>query len=159
MLKPSILIVDDEPINLKLVAESLEADYQLHFSLNAQDALVYLQHNLVDLILLDIIMPEMDGFAMAEEMKKLKSASKTPFMFLTSDHSDDTIERAFEAGAVDYVAKPFRPRELIARVKHAIQTELLIRRQQNLLAYNQHLMNIVDGYTTEAKNDLNSPKP
>mgnify|MGYP001811318732 CR=1 FL=1 len=147
-LKPSILIVDDEPINLKLVAESLESEYQLHFALSAQEGLDFLKKNMVDLILLDIIMPDMNGFDMAKAVQDMNTGSKIPFIFLTADHSDETIERAFDAGAIDYIAKPFRSRELMARVKHAIQLELLIRKQQNLLAYNQHLMRIVDGYAT-----------
>lgn len=154
MQKPLILVVDDEPINLKLVAECLNADYQLRFARSAQEGLTYLQNNRVDLILLDIVMPEMDGFAMTEAIHHLTMPSaSTPIIYLTGDNSELTVSHAFDAGAVDYIVKPFRQKELIARVKNRIETEMLKITQSNLLAYNQHLLSIIDRYVAYIKTD------
>ena len=123
--KPSILIVDDEPVNLKLAAVTLGEYYELHFARSGEDALSYLQNNTADIILLDIKMPRMNGFEVAQALRKHEKTSEIPIIYLTCDNSEETIEKAFDTGAVDYIAKPFREKELLVRIKNRIETETL----------------------------------
>ena len=121
---PHILIVDDEKFNIEIVAAYLkEEKYKLSFALNAQAVLRTLSKIKIDLILLDISMPDVDGF---EVCAMLKSESKTkdiPIVFLTAHNDIDYIQKAFEAGGVDYINKPFNSVELLARVKTHLQNK------------------------------------
>lgn len=153
MNKPSIMIVDDEPLNLKLSAESLSPHYTVHLARNGKDALMYLEHNRVDIVLLDIIMPEMDGFETAAKIHNLPNNVQTPIIYLTSDDSDETIEKAFSAGAVDYLSKPFRKKELLVRIKNHIQTEKLKRALKSAKEHNEHLLEIVEQHVSFVKTD------
>lgn len=151
MGKATILIVDDEPINLKLVAQSLKERYTLFVVRSGFEAFAILEKHPVDLILLDINMPQMDGFEVA---KKLKDSSKTapiPIIFLTGDNSQETIVKAFESCAVDYVIKPFQPEELNVRVDNHIRTSQLQKQLQKMLHNNTHLLGIIDAYVSFLK--------
>ena len=121
---PHILIVDDEKFNIEIVAAYLkEEKYKLSFALNAQAVLRTLSKIKIDLILLDISMPDVDGF---EVCAMLKSESKTkdiPIVFLTAHNDINYIQKAFEAGGVDYINKPFNSVELLARVKTHLQNK------------------------------------
>lgn len=143
MFKSSILIVDDEPLNLQLSAECLHADYAIRLARSGEEAVAYLEKNLIDLILLDINMTGIDGFETAKRIKNLSSHSNTPIIYLTADTSEDTIARAFDSGAADYITKPFRQKELLARVKNRIETEWLKNEQIRLNTRNEHLMQII----------------
>ena len=142
--KPSILIVDDEPLNLKLAAATLGDSYEVHFARNGEDALTYVQNKGIDIILLDISMPGMNGISVAEELKKSEKTSQIPIIYLTADDSEDTIEKAFDNGAVDYITKPFRKKELLVRVKNRIETENLKTNLEVMLKKNEHLLDIVN---------------
>ena len=144
----SILIVDDEPINLERVAVTLNSLYELHFARSGKDALHYLSNKNVDLILLDINMKGIDGFEVAAQLQIQQHTKEIPIIYLTSDNSVETIERAFETKAADYISKPFRKKELLARVKNRIDTERLKRT-------NEHLLNIINDYVAYIKTDLN----
>ena len=138
---PSILVVDDEPINLKLVAATLEDNYELHFARSGKDALAYLSDKEVDIILLDIMMPQMNGFEVAQELHKNEKTSHIPIIYLTGDNSEEMIEKAFDSGAADYISKPFRKKELLVRIKNRIETETL---KKNLLKQHQEFKTIFD---------------
>lgn len=153
MRKPIILVVDDEPLNLKLVAECLNADYHLRFARNGYEALAVLEKISVDLMLLDIVMPDMNGFSLAETLTRHLPHITAPIVYLTGDNSEETISRAFDLGAADYIIKPFRKKELIARVKNRIETEALKQEQALLLAQNQHQLAIIDRYVAYIKTD------
>jgi PAS domain S-box-containing protein len=133
MSKPSILVVDDESTNLKVAAECLIQEYVVHLTRSGQEALAILEKKRVDVILLDIRMPEMDGFQTCERIKKLTGKENIPIIFLTSDDSQATISKAFEMGAVDYILKPFKVLELLARVRNRVETEMLKVRQARLI--------------------------
>ncbi|WP_426360256.1 response regulator [Pseudocolwellia sp. HL-MZ19] len=112
-----VLIVDDEPTNLRVLKEILANSYRLSFAKNGEDTLNIVEKDRPDLILLDVMMPGMTGF---EVCKKLKSEEKTkgiPIIFVTalSDETDETM--GFEVGAVDYITKPVSPAVVKARVK------------------------------------------
>ena len=114
----TILIVDDNPQNIQLVASHLQEDgYRIAFSQHGGDALEKVRHTLYDLILLDIMMPEIDGFEVCRRIKELPEYKETPIIFLTAKTDKESIINGFEAGAVDYVAKPFYGAELLARVR------------------------------------------
>jgi signal transduction histidine kinase len=115
-----ILIVDDVPKNIQVAANILQQQgYQLFFAQNGPSALEQVGNHRFDLILLDIMMPEMDGFEVCEQLKKSPEpgVKDIPIIFLTARSETDDIVRGFNAGAVDYVTKPFNGPELSARVR------------------------------------------
>jgi signal transduction histidine kinase len=112
-----ILIVEDAPANIQALTGILrERGYQLSVATNGRQALDVLAKIRPDLILLDVLMPEMDGFATCERIKASPEWRTIPIIFLTAKTETDDIVRGFELGAVDYVAKPFHAHELLARV-------------------------------------------
>jgi len=120
-----ILIVDDTPANLRLLAQLLtEHGYKVRAVLNGQRAIEAAQAQVPDLILLDVMMPDFDGYAVCQRLKSLPATSDVPVIFISAlGEADDKI-KAFTAGGVDYLTKPFEPREILARV----QTHLTLRR-------------------------------
>jgi two-component system sensor histidine kinase/response regulator len=133
----TILIVDDIPANVALMADNLEGHgFEVIVARDGEEALERAQFARPDLILLDVIMPGIDGF---ETCRRLKGAANTrdiPVIFMTALGDPDDKVAAFAAGAVDYVTKPFQAEEVLARVK----THLTLRAtQQQLAAQNLHL--------------------
>jgi len=125
---PLILAVDDTPHNLKLLTNLLlKEDCELELAENGQEALDAIEKNKPDLILLDVMMPVMDGYETCKRLKENPDSRDIPVIFLTAKSETEDITRAFELGAVDYVTKPFRAGELLARVK--TQLELKSRRE------------------------------
>lgn len=116
-LQPTVLIVDDEPTNLKVLKQVLQHDYRLSFAKNGADALELAARELPDLILLDVMMPEMTGFEVCQTLKAQISTQLIPVIFVTAlkDEVDET--RGFECGAVDYITKPITPAIVRARVR------------------------------------------
>ena len=137
MNKQIILAVDDNPSNLDILVELLK-DYEVLVSLSAKDALVLLKQYEVDLILLDIMMPNMSGIEMATLLKSQTKTKDIPILFLSANNNEDSIEQGFDVGAVDYVLKPFRPKELLARVKTHLKMSKLYKEIQHL-AYFDYL--------------------
>lgn len=112
--KQSILIVDDAKDNVDILVEVLK-NYDLITALNGETALKIIEEEDIDLILLDIMMPDMDGFEVCSIIKKNKKTSHIPIIFLSALNKYEDIQKGFELGAVDYVTKPFNPNELISR--------------------------------------------
>lgn len=121
MNKNIILAVDDQPNNLKVIAGVLGDEYQLSIANNGHNALKILDKLVPDLILLDIMMPGMDGFEVCHEIKLRHQLKDIPVIFLTAKTEISDIVKAFEAGAVDYIFKPFNPLEVKARVNSQLQ--------------------------------------
>ncbi len=116
MHKNKILIVDDNTKNIQLVLNLLkEFEYSFSYAVHGRDALELVKNDEFDLILLDIMMPEINGYDVAKKIKQ--ESIQTPIIFLTAKVSPEHIVKGFEAGAVDYITKPFNSKELIARVK------------------------------------------
>lgn len=114
----SILIVDDNPKNLQLLAKFLkEEKYEIEFAINGEAALEWLKSKKFDLILLDINMPGMNGFEVCEKIRSDSALANLPVIFISAESERESILKGFEAGAQDYVTKPFDSRELLARVK------------------------------------------
>ncbi|OIP67095.1 MAG: diguanylate cyclase response regulator [Oscillatoriales cyanobacterium CG2_30_40_61] len=113
-----ILIVDDITNNLKLVGQILDdVGYNTTFATSGFQALNRLKDNKIDLILLDLMMPEMDGLEVCQVIKNDPELPEIPIIFLTASYEEEKLIQAFELGAVDYITKPFIKNELLARVK------------------------------------------
>lgn len=147
----SILIVDDVAKNIQLVAKFLTKEgYNLHFAQNGEATLKQIEKISFDLILLDVMMPGMDGFDVCEKIKSQEKSKDIPVIFLTAKTDDDAIARGFECGGVDYVTKPFTPTELVARVK----THLQLRSREMEL---KDLNNTKDTLLSVISHDLRTP--
>lgn len=119
-----ILVVDDDTSNLALAQKILGKEYRIAAANSGMVALRYLEKNSPDLILLDINMPEMDGFQVMEKVREMERFSHVPVIFLTADNDPETETRCFATGAVDFVAKPFIPDVLMSRVKKTLELEI-----------------------------------
>ncbi|MDX9744529.1 MAG: hybrid sensor histidine kinase/response regulator [Arcobacteraceae bacterium] len=131
----TILIVDDTKANVDILLNLLD-NYDLIVALDGQTALdiLYEENNEIDLILLDIMMPLMDGFEVCKRVKENPKIADIPIIFITAKTDDESIEKGFYLGGVDYVQKPFRAIELLARVK----TQLAIKEnEKRLVQYNK----------------------
>ncbi|HPL96446.1 MAG TPA: response regulator [Smithellaceae bacterium] len=118
-IKPqTVLIVDDEPANISLLNEVLKTDYRIMVAKDGKRALLVAQSNPPpDLILLDIVMPELDGYEVLKRLKADEDTKKIPIIFVTSKNKDEDETKGLEMGAVDYIHKPFNPAVVKARVK------------------------------------------
>ncbi len=121
--KAKILIVDDMSVNLELMKSVLNTvpDYSIVCVNNGKSAIQKAKSNYFDLILLDIMMPEMDGFEVCSILKNYPTTKNIPIIFLTALSDPKNIQKAFQVGAVDYISKPFLKEELLARIKLHIQ--------------------------------------
>src|SRR5258708_15375564 len=129
-----ILIIDDAPANIQTLSTILkERGYNINIATNGRQGLEVLERIRPDLILLDIMMPEMDGFETCRRIKASTAWREIPIVFLTAKTDTGDIVRAFELGAVDYVAKPFNAHELLARVNTHLTLDYLHRENERLL--------------------------
>ena len=122
-MKGIILVVDDDSANLMLAQKILGGESRIAAANSGPAALKYLGKNRPDVILLDINMPEMDGFETMEQLKIMKDINTIPVIFLTADKSTETETKCFQVGAFDFVGKPFVPDILKSRVKRALELE------------------------------------
>jgi two-component system alkaline phosphatase synthesis response regulator PhoP len=114
----SILLVDDEPDILEFLKYNLKKEnYRVYTAANGKDAIQMAKKNIPDLILLDIMMPEMDGIETCKHMKEIPALKETYIVFLTARSEDYSQLAGFDAGADDYVSKPIKPKLLISRIK------------------------------------------
>lgn len=116
-----ILIVDDDDINLKVASKILKPFNKVISVPSGKMALDYLTKDTPDLVLLDVHMPEMDGFEVFEQIKTNYSEKDIPVIFLTADHDRDTEVKGFEAGAYDFIAKPFIAEIMLKRVNRILE--------------------------------------
>ncbi|MBN2651872.1 MAG: diguanylate cyclase [Spirochaetales bacterium] len=127
---PTILIVDDQAVNIQTLSNLLKDNYRILVANNGKKALEIVAYDEdIDLILLDITMPGMDGYEVCSKIKDNEKSSRIPIIFITARDSDKEEERGFEIGAEDYIVKPFSPSVVRARVKNhvnlKIKTDLL----------------------------------
>lgn len=128
-----ILIVDDVPRNIQVLGKTLiQHKYKVAYAQNGTDAINLIKDNHFDLILLDIMMPGMDGFEVCRRIKEQTLAENTPIIFLTARTDTESITQGFELGAVDYVTKPFNSRELLARVRTHVELKQKTDKLQNI---------------------------
>lgn len=115
--KHSLLLVDDEATNLQLLRHTLQHEYRLIFAKDGKTALKLAQQEQPDLILLDIMMPDMSGYDVCEQLKNIQALRHVPIIFVTALSDSGDEEKGFALGAVDYITKPFNPAIVKARVR------------------------------------------
>ena len=125
-----VLVVDDDVANLR-VANRILKDENMRASClkSGEDAVSFLKRNKPDIILLDVHMIGMDGFQTLKAIRENEAAADIPVIFLTADDDSDTERRGLEAGAMDFIKKPFVPEVLILRIRHMVE---LVRLQSDL---------------------------
>lgn len=129
-----VMIVDDTPGNLALLSDTLsEAGYRVLVATDGQSALEQISFLKPDIILLDVMMPGIDGFETCNQLKKNPETAHVPVLFMTALNELDNLLRGFEEGAVDYLVKPIRPPEVLARVEMQLTQARNLRRAENAL--------------------------
>lgn len=121
----SILVVDDDKMNLAAARKVLSEDYKVIPAMKGTQALAYLENGVCDMILLDINMPEMNGFKLLGKIREMEQCKNTPVIFLTADKDAETETRCFKEGAIDFIAKPFVPEVMRSRIGRALELEEL----------------------------------
>ena len=149
-----ILVVDDQTANLRVVSMLLTRQgYEVEAADTGEKAIASYSASEPDLILLDMMMPGMDGFEVLQALRDLPKPLRAPVVFVTAAHDRDLLLRAFEAGVVDYVTKPFLPEELLARVNAHIGLKLTRDRLERVAREREELVNLV---AHDLKNPLTS---
>ena len=131
----TIMIVDDTEMNIDILVEALQDDYELIVAINGLEALELIEEQKPDLILLDIMMPEMDGYEVLKKLKENPDLEHIPVILLSAITDSDSKNKGFSLGAVDYVTKPFEIVEVKARVKTQLRLEeaRLVLESQNII--------------------------
>ncbi|MBU2958124.1 diguanylate cyclase [Paracoccus sp. 1_MG-2023] len=119
--RPTILIIDDDPANIEICSAALEEEYEVCFALSAAQALEAVHEVRPDLILLDVVMPDMDGYELCRALKDDRQLADIPVIFATGLGDDEAEVRGLTAGAIDFVTKPIRPASLRRRVANHVQ--------------------------------------
>ena len=141
----TILIVDDTEANIEILSGLLSNNFDVMASLDGSYALEIAKEDKPDLILLDILMPEMDGYEVCRRLKSHPDTKDIPIIFITAETDEESIEKAYDTGGLDYITKPFKPKELLARVRTQLKMASLIQhlensqKQMEILATTDHL--------------------
>lgn len=137
--RPTLLVVDDEPTNLQVLKNILADQYRLLFARDGERALALAQSEQPDLMLLDVMMPELSGYDVCQRLKANSATANIPIIFVTAlSHVDDEA-RGFELGAVDYLTKPVSPAIVKARVRNHLSLVRLDELKQTRLSIVQRL--------------------
>ena len=123
----TILVVDDDNMNLATMKRILGKEYKVVLVKKGVQAISYLENGTCDMILLDINMPEMDGFEVMKRIRTMEPCSNIPVIFLTGDNDSEMESRCFKEGAIDFIAKPFVPAVMLSRIGRALELEDLRR--------------------------------
>jgi diguanylate cyclase (GGDEF)-like protein/PAS domain S-box-containing protein len=142
----TILIIDDNPSNLKLLHQLLtENNYRVRVADSAALGLESALSTPPDIILLDIQMPEMDGYQVCVQLQQAPSTSNIPVIFISASSDTITVVKALEMGARDYIQKPFNANEVLARIQNHLELSRLQKQSQNMLSTSQYmLLSIMD---------------
>ena len=130
----TILVVDDTVANLDILVELLK-DFDVIEATGGEGALEIVAEEEIDLILLDIMMSGMDGYTVCRKLKENEKTKDIPIIFITARTDEDAIEKAYDVGGVDYVTKPFKPKELLARVKIQMEHLKMIEKLEFLASH------------------------
>jgi len=133
-----ILIVDDMEENIDILCDILK-EYDLSMALSGADALEIIKTNKPDLILLDVVMPDMDGYEICKRIKDNSIYKNIPIIFLTAKSDQESVTKGFESGGVDYLVKPFNPKELQCRVDTHLHLSNLLHEQEKLICQQSKL--------------------
>lgn len=167
-----VLIVDDQPNNLRLLSTTLsEAGYKVRNAISAKMALMGIEKALPQLILLDIMMPQMDGYQLCQHLKSDERTQHIPVIFLSALDNEWDKVKAFEVGGSDYITKPFHVQEVLSRVKNQLtlvcQQQQIVEQNWQLQQQNQQLQQLngelirsnqdLEEFARIASHDLRSP--
>ncbi|MBD3840710.1 MAG: hybrid sensor histidine kinase/response regulator [Campylobacterales bacterium] len=141
MHKPLILVVDDEPIYVDFIVNALHDTYLVKVAYDGKSALDILKAFPVDLILLDIQLPNLNGYEIAKKIIENEQTKEIPFIFLTSDKSTNALIKGFKSGAKDYITKPFDLNELLMRINNQLTIVQLKRQLEQQLYLQQQTIN------------------
>jgi diguanylate cyclase (GGDEF)-like protein len=122
--KPKLLLVDDQPLNIQLLHQAFAADFQVFMATSGVKALLMCATHAPDLVLLDVMMPEMDGYEVCKRLKANPLTTAIPVIFVTAKNDDASEEQGLDAGAVDFISKPINLKIVRARVKAHIALKL-----------------------------------
>ncbi len=137
--RPRLLVVDDQPVNVQALYQALSADHQVLMATSGEQGLALCQEKLPDLVLLDVVMPGIDGYEVCRRLKADELTQHIPVIFVTARSDEAAETRGLESGAVDFITKPINPPVVRARVK----THLTLKRQSDQLRQ----LVFVDGLT------------
>lgn len=147
-----ILIVDDNPVSIDFLVELLK-EYDARTVLDGNSAFDAIKEEKPDLILLDIVMPGMNGFEVCKKLKESPATKEIPVIFLSASHDTESIIQAFEVGGVDYIAKPYKTKEVLIR----IQTHLKLKTALDMLE-NRSLYDELTGVNSRKKFFMDSER-
>ncbi len=153
----TILIVDDSELNIDILVEALGNDYDVSVAMDGESALDSVSDDLPDLILLDIMMPGIDGYTVCERLKESEETKNIPVIFLTAMTEEKDETRGLELGAIDYITKPINPSIVRARVKNNLELKIAregLLKQNEILRENARLRDDVERIT---RHDLKNP--
>lgn len=154
--KFKLLIVDDNPQNLQVLGNLLEKNnYLVEYAQSGSEALEWIKTEMFDLILLDIMMPGMDGFEVCREIRKNKDFDDVPVIFLTAKTDKYSVVKGFELNAQDYISKPFDTAELTARIKTHIELKSSKDKLKNVNTWLEEKVNEKTKELSEANKKLN----
>lgn len=163
MLNPSekkelILIVDDEPLNLQVLGSFLkQKGYATAAAQSGQQAIDFIEKKTPDIILLDVMMPDMDGFETARRLKTNPLAREIPILFITALTDTESILKGFESGGSDYVNKPIVQEEVLARIQVQLENRRLIKKLSQANQDLQELNLLKNEFLGMAAHDLRNP--
>ncbi|NJL94989.1 MAG: response regulator [Anaerolineae bacterium] len=155
LAKANILVVDDTTANLDLLTALLESNgYLVRPAISGGLALAAIQNQRPDLILLDIMMPEMNGFEVCERLKADSDTAGIPVIFISALNETEDIVHAFEVGGSDYITKPFKRREVLARIENQLT---VITQRDQIINYYERLDRMKQQFIRSATHDLKNP--
>lgn len=153
-----ILIVDDDRLNVRILTSILKPDgYEVHAVHSGEDALERYEDVQPDLVLLDVIMPGINGFETCRTLRARHGAALAPVIFITAKSESDDVVEGLAAGGVDYLPKPFKAREVLARLRTHLDNRLLMEKQRHLVEQLSHANQAKNRLMGMVAHDLRNP--
>ncbi|MEY2880628.1 MAG: hypothetical protein RLZZ15_3008 [Verrucomicrobiota bacterium] len=153
-----ILVIDDDRLNLRILSGILKgAGYALAEGDSGERALEQYETFRPNLVLLDVMMPGIDGFETCRRLKKTYGADCAPVIFITAKNESDDVVEGLDAGGVDYLPKPFKPKEVLARIRSHLANQALVEQQKHLVAQLSAANSSKNKFLGMAAHDLRNP--